>query len=117
MTSGKITTNISGGSVNIGNISQGDHNRNIAGAQSTAADSAFCAFFRDLEQLSAAAQHTDAEIAALRAEIADLQLSLRAGAPSRASLVDKARRLYEKYGWAAGALKSLLTLVIPGVTL
>lgn len=115
MSNGKITTNVSGGSVSIGNITQGD--RNVVGLQSSALDSAFGAFFSEIARLAATSDHSDSEVTALRADICRLQESLRTSEPSKESLVDKARRLYEKYGWAAGALKSLLAVVVPGLSL
>jgi hypothetical protein len=117
MNNGKIVTNISGGHVNIGNISQGNNNRNIAGAQSISSDSAFAAFFESLNGIAATGRHPDAEVAALRGEIADLQQSMQRGVPTKDSFLDKARRLYEKYGWAAEPLKKLLAVLVPGLAL
>jgi membrane protein DedA with SNARE-associated domain len=52
-------------------------------------------------------------VAALRDEIAELQRSLPNSQPTRESLIDKAHRLYEKYGWAASLLKGLFAHLIP----
>jgi hypothetical protein len=108
--SGGIKTHVSGGHVQIGNIAQGSHNQLTARFESRALDPLFAEFFSKL----AVTSHSSAtEVAALHNEVAELQRSLTDSKTSPESLMDKAHHLYEKYGWAASLLKSLLVHLIP----
>lgn len=113
---GGIGINISGGNVNIGNLSQGDGNTLNAGAQAitTQGAQAFVEFFSGLEEARTRQQGQAAQIDALAAEIAALKATLATGATEKKSLGDTLRGLYEKYGWAGDLLKKLFVVLLPG---
>ena len=115
MSSGKININISGGTSNIGNISQGDKNTNTVQSQSIRLemDKAFSDFFGQLERISTSTQIHENLIAELRSEVLSLKESLVTKPTSKESLVQIAKALYEKYGWAADMLKKLFTIIVP----
>lgn len=113
MSNGKININISGGTSNIGNISQGDDNTNVVQSQTinSETDEAFALFFEHLQSASANSQIQEQQISDLKAEVESLKESLEAGSTSDDSLAQIAKNLYEKYGWAADILKKLFTVL------
>lgn len=115
MGSGKINITISGGSTNIGNISQGDQNTATVQEQSVSndVDKAFSEFFFQIETLSASKKIHKNEIDDLRKDIASLKDSMDLKQKSKVSLGEIAKLLYEEYGWAVDALKKLFTVLIP----
>ena len=116
MTTGKININISGGTSNIGNISQGDNNSNIVPSQeiNLETEQAFSDFFRDLEKISISTQGHEDQISELRNEVLSIKQSLQQKPTSKKSLVEIAKSLYEKYGWAGDVLKKLFLIIVPG---
>jgi hypothetical protein len=116
MTTGKININISGGNSNIGNISQGDNNSNIVQSQAfkLEAEQAFSDFFNSLEKLYISKQVHEDKIVELRNEVLSIKESLQRKSTSKESLVQIAKSLYEKYGWAADILKKLFLIIVPG---
>lgn len=115
MSSGQVNINISGGTSNVGNISQGDNNTNIVQSQSIKLemDKAFSDFWGHLEKISASTQIHDHQIAELRSEIVSLKELLETKPTSKESLVQIAKSLYNKYGWAADMLKKLFSILVP----
>ena len=115
MSGGKIDINISGGTSNIGNISQGDNNTNTVSSQSISSDAekAFRDFFGHLERTSGSTQIDDQQITDLRREIVSLEKSLNTKPVSRDSLASLANALYKEYGWAADMLKKLFSVLVP----
>ena len=113
MNNGKININISGGTSNIGNVSQGDNNTNTVKSQSInlEADAAFLQFFENLHKNSISAEISEERISELQAEVELLKQSMAAGSTSEESLTQIAKNLYEKYGWAGDALKKLFTVI------
>jgi len=75
-------------------------------------DNAFSDFFGQLEKRSASTQTQEHQIVALRREIESLKESLAAKPASKESLVQIAKSLYEKYGWAADMLKKLFSILV-----
>lgn len=112
----KINFSISGGATNIGNISQGDKNTNISQLQSInpEIENAFSDFFSNLERLSSSIHSHNNQVAELRNEVTIIKETLAKKTTSKGTLVQQAKLLYEKYGWAVGILKKLFAIVIPG---
>lgn len=117
MSGGKIDLSVSGGNVNIGNLSQGDGNTLTSAAQTIHIEheQAFAAAFAALEARHAG--QDDAQLRALQAELATLKQQLAQTPQPPESLIDKARALYQRYGWAGDLLKKLYATVLPMLAL
>jgi hypothetical protein len=117
MSNGKLSIDISGGTSNFGNISQGDGNTNIIKSQKldTRSEQAFADFFQELEKRRANEPGSARQLDALKEEVSALKTALQQGqATKKKSFGEMAKALYEQYGWAGGALKKLLGVVVPG---
>lgn len=118
MSGGDLKVSVSGGNVNIGNLSQGDSNALHSGPQTIEArfDQAFGAVLARLDEH--ARQGADArEVAALRSELAVLKQQLAQQSEPAPSLMEKAKVLYERFAWAGDALQKLYRTVLPMLTL
>jgi hypothetical protein len=117
MTKGAIDITVSGGNANFGNILQGDANQLSAGSLSISAqiDEAFAQLIASLDGRCVQQPHEQAQIEALKAELAALQEAAKTGKPTGwGSIAETAKVLYERYGWAGGLLKKLFGLLVPG---
>jgi hypothetical protein len=117
MSEGKINIAISGGNANFGNVTQGNHNTSSVQSQTITgqAEQAFTEFFAGLEECRSRNDQQATQIDALKDEMAALKAALEQNPESRkGSLLDKAKALYDKYGWAAGLLKKIFVVLLPG---
>lgn len=116
MTTGNLNINISGGTSNIGNISQGNNNSNVVQSQAIQIEEeqAFSDFFYDLEKLSISTHIHEDQITALKKEVLSIKESLQRKSTLKESLVQIAKSLYKNYGWAADILKKLFHIIAPG---
>lgn len=107
MSDGKITINVSGGDPNFATISQGDNNTIESQLNVSAMNQAFTDFFTQLDKLVGSETIPANQITELKNEIVTLQEMIEASQPAQDSLIQIAKVLYEKYGWAADILKKL----------
>ena len=116
MTTEKLSIIISGGTSNIGNISQGDNNYSIVQSQAIKmeAEQAFSDFFNALEKLFIPAHINEEQIASLRRDVYSIKESLQRESTSEKSLAQIAKSIYKNYGWAADILKKLFHIIVPG---
>lgn len=112
MSDKNIDVKITGGNVNIGSVSQGDHNKAAVDSQEIVAnfDRDFLEFFQHVNNLQPERGVSRKELDSLITEVKSIRDLFEKGA-SRSSIIDGAKELYEKYGWAADALKKLFTTI------
>ena len=107
-----IKVNVSGGNVNIGSISQGDNNKASIKSQNinTNFDKNFTDFFQTINRLKTEQNIGEQRMDSLITEVKSIRNILEKGT-SNNSVMDEAKKLYEKYSWAADALKKLFSAI------
>lgn len=100
-----LELNVSGGNVNIGNVSQGDSSRVHSTQMITITQSDLDKFYSEIESLRKKRDIDSEEVDSLRKEVDRLMRERDLFLPSIKSL-------YEKYSWAIEPLKRLLALAL-----
>jgi hypothetical protein len=116
---GKMNVNVSGGSVSIGQVIQGE-TVSVSGNVAVDQTSAALRGFRD-EALAAAGDRglADPERAALEKRIGELEAAIRAAKANDRTALKRLRAAVEDFrgafGWTAPLLKGVLAVCLPGV--
>ncbi len=107
-----LKINVSGGNVNIGSISQGNNNDVSIQSQNinTNIDENFSEFFQTINKLKTEQGISEQHLDSLITEVKSIREILEKDA-SNNSVMNEAKKLYEKYSWAADALKKLLSAI------
>lgn len=115
MSDKNLNINVSGGNINVGSVSQGDNNGISIESQkiTTHFDEKYLAFYEDISELKKTTGVKQDQIDSLISDIKTIQRILEKNSEPKDSLINKAKELYEKYSWAAGALKTLFAAVLP----
>ena len=98
-----ITINVSGGKSDIGNVVQGDRNQIESLRKGALAE-----FYSDLSQLRERGDATQQQVDELIETVKQL-----AEKKPDSDIVEKAKGLYKKFGWALDPLKKLLAILLP----
>ncbi len=107
-----IKINVSGGNVNIGSITQGDNNKSSIKSKNinTDFDKNFTEFFQAVNKLKTEKNISEQRMGWLISEVKSMRHVLEKDA-SNSAVMDEAKKLYEKYSWAADALKKLFSAI------
>ena len=103
MSKGDINISISGGSANIGNITQGDKNK----IEAMVGHRGLQQFQKDITDLQKSQRISAEQIQQLYQDIEQISQNTK-----EKDLAGRLKVLYEKYSWAIGPLKKLFSEIV-----